>query len=178
MLGKLRDPLRIFSSLAILGDICIILSGGYFYNPIRSGAAILGLSTHALGVIFGSKRRFWLLGKHIALSDLVMSIIVICALLYILSGSNLLAFEAAPRYSEMIMGTLIGLGATCIILSKPALGSTFFTIPPVLHIAQAVEAWATQGTFDLFQLFAGICFFSSGIAARYIKKPEPVAPPL
>lgn len=165
------DPLRLFSSFAILGDIFLIISGGYFFNPIRSLAAMIGLSTHAIGVYFGSKHSFSFKGKKVLVTDIVMSIVILASFLYILSGSNVLGFEDAPRYSEIIVGLLIGTAATCIILGKSSLGSIFFTIPPFFHILQSFETWSTQDKFDTFQLLAGLCFLTSGLAARFIKKP-------
>ena len=102
-----------------------------------------------------------------------MGIIVLCGLLYILSGSNLLGFETAPRISEMFLGGTIASAVVFSIKKKKRLSSFFFLIGPVFHFAQAFETGLTQGTYDWFQLAAFCCFTVSGITARYIKKPEP-----
>jgi hypothetical protein len=163
------NPLRLFSSLAIMGDVSLILSGSYFLNPLRSAVAVIGLCTHAVGVTYGSAGRLRFLRRSVAASDFVMGAVLLCGLAYSVSGTNILGFEAAPRYAEIVLGLLICLGAGSSLTHRPNWAAIFFSVGPLFHMTQAFETLLTQDKFDLFQMMAGICFFLSGVASRTVK---------
>ena len=50
------DPRRLHCSLNVLGDIFIMLSGVVYNNPVRLFSALLGSSTHVIGIIFSQKK--------------------------------------------------------------------------------------------------------------------------
>jgi hypothetical protein len=164
------NPLRIFSATALLGDVALLLSGGYFLNPLRMSVAVLGFGTHAVGLFYGSHRTMSILGRPVTASDFVMGVVCVCGVLDVLSGSNLFGFERAPRYTEMILGVCITAAGLCSLYNRFNFAMVFFSIGPLLHLVQAFEVQATQGRLDPFQLMAGVCFLASSIASRSIRK--------
>ncbi len=161
------DPLRLHCSLNILGDIFIILSGVAYGNPVRVIAAILGTSTHIIGILFSKKRLF-----DIPISSFVMGIVFICGVLYMLSGTNLMGYEETPRYGEILGGLCISIAALCVIKEKGKLATFFFTASTTAMSFSAFEVLLRRGEGDWFILLASMLFYTAGFVAMYIKKDE------
>ncbi len=161
------DPLRLHCFLNILGDVFIMMSGMAYHNPIRSISALCGASTHIFGIIFSKNK---ILG--FAATDIVMSVVILCGLLYMLSGTNLMGFETTPRYAEIFGGLCVSSAAICVILQKSKLAAILFTLSTTSFFLSAFEVLLARGEADWFVFMASLMFYSAGLVAAFIKKKE------
>lgn len=153
--------------MAIVGDIMIILSGGSFSNPLRVTGASLGLLLNILAIIWGEQKSFRIAGRSYAYTQIMMACFAFCGLLYVLSGSNLFGFEPTPRYTEIMVGTLVAIASLFSIIHRHKLAAMLFSLPPLFHFAQAWEVWTYRGEYDIYQIGAGISFLICAVAVRF-----------
>ena len=162
---KFFDPLRLHCSLNILGDICIMMSGVVYHNPLRSIAALSGASTHIVGIFFSKKKIF-----NVLMSDIVMSAVMFCGVLYMLSGSNIFGFESTPRYTEILGGLCISAAAFSVIRQKSQLAPVLFTLGTTFFSFSAFEVWFVRGEVDWLVLMGSLMFYAAGFVSAFIKK--------
>lgn len=165
LISRIFTPLRLYCLLNILGDVCVVLSGMVYTNPARTLAALLGASTHILGIMFPNIKI-----NKTQMVDLIMGIVVICGVLYMLSGSNILGFEDTPRYSEILGGLFLSAAAICIIIKKSKTATLLFLATTTAFTFSAFEVFFIRGEPDWWVFTGAAMFYSAAFVARYLKK--------
>lgn len=164
------DPLRVFTTFNILGDILIISSGVGFGNPIRAVSASLGLATQVVGSILGAHKTI----LNIKIPDFVMGSIFICGFLYIISGSNVFGFEGVPRLAEMAGGLVLMVATSLNLIKKSRLSAVVFLFVTPCFAFSAFEVMWRTGELDYYVLLASICFVIGNISAAWINNDKKV----
>lgn len=148
----------------IMGDVFLILSGIDYANPVRSFAALLGLSTHLFFGLRGQTTSVF----GIPTPKFVMSIVIICGLLNILSGSNLMGFEVGPRYTEVTSGFFISLGAFCVVIHRSKTARWLFMGATFSSLLIGGETFLRDGFADWFIIASALCFLVSNYVTGHI----------
>lgn len=160
---RAADPLRYYGALNIAGDIFYSMSGLSFGNYARLGGAALGFTAGVIS-LFGLNARIGGVPARIV----VMSIVMMCGVLYILSGLNVFRFEPVPRYGEVLLGACIVAGCGLNLSGRPLIAAMCFVTGTLASSAAAYEPVLSGRHADLNMFGAFLCFLTSNIVSRWI----------
>lgn len=170
IIKKAKDPMTQTSASNIMGDVFLILSGVDYGNIIRIIAAGLGLASHLFFGLRGQASRVF----GVPTPQFVMGIVVLCGVLYMISGSNIFGYESGPRYTEVIVGFFITIGSLAVILHKAKIARFLYMSATVFSLTIAVETMLRDGHPDWFILCSSLCFLAANYATGNIRFKESI----